>query len=327
MKPAMLALLLSLVVRAGAEDSLIVALEKTIPMPGIEGRIDHLSLDAERDRLYVAALGSNKLVAISLADGKVVGEVDGQGEAQGVLAVPGMHEVALACGQDSCTRFFHGETLALLRTADTGDDSDNMRWDPAGKTVVVGFGEGGVAFIDPASGKVTSRVKLKGHPEAFEVDGGRVYVNVPPADEVAVVDIAKGEQVASWPVDGADSNYPMALDAEGHRLYVGCRQPPKMLVYDTESGKQVASVEISADVDDIFWDSQTRRLYLSCGEGYLDVVQRGEGDAFERIAKVATAKGARTSLFVPEQRVLYVAAPHRGEGGSASVKVYRVTGK
>lgn len=325
MKPATFVLLFAVAARLGAEDP--ITLDKTIPMPGVEGRIDHFSLDPDHDRLFVAALGCNKVEVISLADGKVLREIEGQNEAQGVQVVPGTELIAVACGQDGCTRIFDGGSGKLLATADTGEDSDNERWDPTSKSVVVGFGEGGLAFVDPASGKVTSRVKLKGHPEAFEVDGGRVYVNVPPADEVAVVDIAKGEQVASWAVDGADANYPMALDAEGHRLYVGCRQPPKMLVYDTESGKQVASVAISADVDDIFWDAATRRLYLSCGEGYLDVVQRDEGDEFKRIAKVATAKGARTCLFVPERRVLYVAAPHRGEGGAASVKVYRVTKK
>lgn len=323
MKPAMMVLLLAIAARLCAEDP--ITLEKTIPLPGVEGRIDHFSLDPAHDRLFLAALGSNKVEVISLADGKVVREIEGQNEAQGVQVVPGTELVAVACGQDGCTRIFDGASGKLVATADTGEDSDNERWDATSKSVVVGFGEGGIAFVEPASGKITKKMALKGHPESFQIDGGRMYVNVPPADEVAVVDIAKGEQVASWPVDGADANYPMALDAEGHRLYVGCRQPPKMLVYDTESGKQVASVAISADVDDIFWDAPTRRLYLSCGEGFLDVVQRGEGDAFERTAKVATAKGARTCLFVPDRHALYVAAPHREDAGTAEVRVYQVS--
>ncbi len=34
-------------------------LKQTIPLPGAEGRIDHLDLDAANERLFVCALGNN----------------------------------------------------------------------------------------------------------------------------------------------------------------------------------------------------------------------------------------------------------------------------
>lgn len=44
---------------------------------------------------------------------------------------------------------------------------------------------------------------------------------------------------------------------------------------------------------------------------------------FARTARVATAAGARTSLYVPEQKRLYLAGPHRGAQKTA-IRAYDV---
>jgi hypothetical protein len=127
--------------------------------------------------------------------------------------------------------------------------------------------------------------------------------------------------IATWSVVGAKSNFPLALDEANHRLFVGCRRPAKVLVYDTSTGKAVGSFEIVGDTDDLFYDAARKRLYVSGGEGYLDVFQEENAGRFARIARVATAPGARTSLFVPEQSRLYIAIPHRGSQ-KPEVRVY-----
>ena len=123
--------------------------------------------------------------------------------------------------------------------------------------------------------------------------------------------------VATWPVLGAKSNFPMALDEAHHRLFVGCRRPSKVLVFDTATGRASGSFDIVGDTDNLFYDAARKRLYMSGGEGYLDVFQEQDVNRFARIAHVATAAGARTSLFVPEQNRLYLAVPaeaHKGGG-------------
>ncbi len=42
-------------------------LEQTIPLPGIQGRIDHLALDVQGQRLFVAALGNDSVEILDLA--------------------------------------------------------------------------------------------------------------------------------------------------------------------------------------------------------------------------------------------------------------------
>jgi hypothetical protein len=120
---------------------------------------------------------------------------------------------------------------------------------------------------------------------------------------------------------GAKSNFPMALDEASHRLFVGCRRPAKVLVYDTTSGKESGSFDIVGDTDDLFYDAARKRLYVSGGEGYLDVFQEQEANRFARTAHIATAAGARTSLFVPEQARLYLAVPHRGSQ-KAEIRIF-----
>ena len=63
---------------------------------------------------------------------------------------------------------------------------------------------------------------------------------------------------------------------------------------------------IDTGADDMFLDAKRRRIYVSCGEGVLDVLD-AKG-AYRRLARIRTAPGARTSLFVPEVDRLFVAA-------------------
>jgi hypothetical protein len=96
-----------------------------------------------------------------------------------------------------------------------------------------------------------------------------------------------------------------------------------VLAYDTGTGKPIGSTEIVGDTDDLFYDAETRRLYVSGGEGFIDVLQAEPGAAMARVGHIATAAGARTSLFVPQLKRLYLAVPHRGSQ-RAEVRIYEV---
>jgi DNA-binding beta-propeller fold protein YncE len=165
-------------------------------------------------------------------------------------------------------------------------------------------------------------VKLPGHPESFQLEhaGSRIFVNVPTADQIAVVDRASMHVIAAWPVATAKANFPMALDETNHRMFIGCRRPAKVLVYDITSGKEIASFPTVGDTDDLFYDVARKRLYVSGGEGFVDVMQ-DSGGTFNRIAHIPTAPGARTSLFVPDQNRLFLAVPHRGNQ-KAEIRVF-----
>jgi DNA-binding beta-propeller fold protein YncE len=299
-----------------------LALTATIELPRVDGRIDHLAFDVAGQRLFVAALGNNTVEVVDVKAGKHLKSLPGFREPQGIAVVTDAKLVAIANGQGEGVQLI-GDDYRMVQSVRLGDDSDNVRYDAAAKRVYVGFGGGALAAIGATDAKVLGQVKLPGHPESFQLErsGARIFVNVPTADQIAVVDRMSMKVVATWPLSTAKANFPMALDEANHRLFVGCRRPAKALVYDTTSGKEIAAFEIVGDTDDLFYDASRKRLYVSGGEGYVDVVQAEDANRFTRIARVTTAPGARTSLFAPDVSRLFLAVPHRG-AQRAEIRVF-----
>ena len=83
------ALLLTLCVgSARAAELAPLALEKTILLPDVVGRIDHLSIDLARKHLFVAELGNGTIDVVDLEAGKAIGRIAGLAEPQGIVYVP-----------------------------------------------------------------------------------------------------------------------------------------------------------------------------------------------------------------------------------------------
>src|SRR5258708_11161547 len=199
----------------------------TIDLPRVEGRIDHLAADIAAQRLYVAALGNNTVEVVDLKSNTHLKSLPGFREPQGIAVVPDGKVVAVANGQGEGVQFIDASDYHPTKAVKLGDDSDNVRYDVAAKRLFVGFGSGALAAIDPTDGKVIGEAKLAGHPESFQLErsGTRVFVNVPDAGQIAVVDRAAMKVLAMWPVVGANSNFPMALDEANHRASVGAHRP------------------------------------------------------------------------------------------------------
>jgi len=304
----------------GSRDALRAA--GTIELAHVEGRIDHLAVDLDGRRLFVAALGNNTLEVIDLAGLRVTRSVTGLDEPQGIRYLPDAHRVAVANGGSGSTVFFDSQAFTIVATAKLSGDADNVRYDARARRVYVGYASGALGVLDP-DGKVVGDIRLAGHPESFQLEsaGPRIFVNVPSAGQIAVVDREKRAVTTTWPVTAARSNYPMALDEANHRLFVGCRNPAKLLVYDIGTGRLITSVDIVGDTDDLFFDAARRRIYVTGGEGFITVLSQQDADHYTLVQRLATAPGARTALFVPELNRLFLAVPHRGSQ-RAEIRVF-----
>jgi YVTN family beta-propeller protein len=308
-----------------APSPLPLRLERTIPLPGVKGRIDHLAFDADNQRLFVAALGNNTVEIVDLKNGKVAHTIGGLAEPQGVLYEPERKHLWIANGADGKVRIFDALTFQPLRSIELGDDADNIRRDAATRRIFVGYGKGGIAVFDPDGNKVGD-IKVDAHPESFQLEknGPRMFVNLPGSQKVAVIDRLKSAVVTSWTTDDAQSNFPMALDEAAGRLFLVCRKPAVLLVLDTRSGAVVAKLPTVGDSDDVFYDQKYRRIYVSGGEGAIVVYQQNDADHYGEIAHLEAVKGGRTSLFVPELGRLFLAVRQVGEN-AAAIRVYDVT--
>jgi DNA-binding beta-propeller fold protein YncE len=296
---------------------------RSIPLPRVEGRIDHLAFDPEGQKLFVAALGNNTVEVLDVGAGTHLETLAGFREPQGIAVASDAKVVAIANGQGEGLQFIAAADYRPGKAVKLGDDADNVRYDREAKTLYVGYGDGAVAAVAPADGRVLGRVPVAGHPESFQLEssGPRIFVNVPSARQIAVIDRQAMKVTATWPVATAGANYPMALDDSGHRLFVGCRRPAKVLVYDTQTGKEIGAADIVGDTDDLFYDAAVKRLYVIGGEGFIDVLDAKTPASLSRVARVSTAAGARTGLFVPALHRLFLAVPHRG-AQAAEVRVY-----
>ena len=309
---------------------------ESIELPDVGGRIDHLAVDLARGRLYVAALGNDSVEVVDLDTGTWVRRLEDVPEAQGLVVLDDPDRLVVSSGERGTCEIYDGATLEHVATVSLGRDADNVRRDAGRGRVLVAYGDS-LGTIDPATWRTLAPVRLTGgHPEGFQLaaDGARAYVNVPQDRAICVVDLERGAPAATWKVEEAAANYPLLIapaapsSGEADLCLVGCRSPARLVVRALPDGRPVASLELSGDVDDLWYDARRKRVYAACGEGYIDVFERGSPDTggvgvLGGRTRAATSPGARTCLFVPERDRLYVAAPRRG-GEPARILIFAV---
>ncbi|MEZ0167900.1 YncE family protein [Microvirga sp. TS319] len=308
---------------AHAAESMPLQLEVKIPLGNVKGRIDHMAIDLDRRRLFVAELGNDSVGIVDLNASKVSGRIRGLKEPQGVGYVPSTDTLYVANAGDGSVRLFKGQDLKETGRIELGSDADNVRIDSAGNRVIVGYGEGALAILDAKDNRRIAEIGLHGHPESFRLESGgsRVFVNVPGAHAIEVADHQSSKVTAKWPTGHLRANFPMALDEASRQVLAVFRNPPTLTAFSMKDGAPVASTGTCGDSDDVFVDAKRRRVYVSCGEGYLDIFEPDAG-TFRRTAHLATAPGARTALFVPELDRLFLAVRARDQE-PAAIWVYR----
>lgn len=304
-------------------ETALLNLEDKIALGEVKGRIDHMALDPLRNRLFVAELENNSLGVVDLTTRKVIHVIAGLTEPQGVGYEPSTDTLYVANGGDGSVRLYRGADYAETGRIDLGDDADNIRLDPTTKRVLIGYGRGGIATINPTTRTRIADFPLPVHPEGFQLDrrNDQIIVNVPHARAIAVLDSGSGQPKALWPMKEGGANFPIALDEDSQRVLVAFRAPGRLAVLSARDGESVASVELCDDADDLFMDAKRSRIYVSCGEGFLDVFDARARD-YRRLARLPTVRGARTSYYVPSVDRLFLAV-RAAALEPAAVWVYR----
>lgn len=305
-----------------------LVLTGTVPLPNVQGRIDHLGIDT-KGHLFVSALGNNTEEEIDLGAGRVLRSIK-VAAPQGVTYAPASNE--LFVGSDEGKLFiYNGDSLELITAIDFGDDVDNLRYDAAKKVLYVAYGDneaGAIAVVDVTTNKrLEQEFKLGAHAESFQVEssGPNIYVNLPDLNQIAVIN-RNTQVIKRWPLK-VESNFPMALDEADHTLFVVTHAPALLVALDTASGHQIAALPTVQNSDDVFFDAARKRIYVPGGEGAIDVFEQKGTHNYERLATIPTAVGARTCGYFGKGRkgfeVLYVAVPARVDHG-AEVLIYTV---
>jgi len=316
-----LTVLASLSTPAYAQDHVLLRLIQTIPMPNVKGRIDHMDVDVQGKRLFVAGLENGSVEVVDLQAGKWVKSIPGFKKTQGIAYVPSLNKLFVASGDDGMVRAFRGDTLELMEAVKLDLGPNRVAYDPHTQLLYVGYGGkdagkdyGEIGIIDAKTDKHLGDVKVEAHPSELLLDesGKTLFVFVSVASVVQVVDTNRREVVSTWPTS-SKRNGDGALDEKNHRLLIGTRTPPQMVAMDSQTGKEVTTLPTVEGMDGVYFDPRLKRIYISGGRdydvGYVFAYRQEDADHYETIGKIPTKSGAGTSFWSPELNRYYVAAP------------------
>jgi len=329
-------------VPAYGQDKPTLRLLQTIPLSGVSGRLDHMAVDLEKKRLFVAAVANGTLEVLDLDAGKVINSIPGIKDTQDALFLGGQFNKLYVSSLDGTLRIFQGETFRLIQALKLEPDPNRLLYDPATDLIYFGYGGQNAGF--DAYGRVGIMQAKRGAPsdqfvadmiaptyrpghlaEMAMEDNGRLLICDSRADLIFQFDTRKRELLKSWPAHG-DGAGDMALDRARHRLFVGTRIPAEMTVYDSLSGKEIASLPGPETMDGVYYDADLKRIYMSGGRwygtpeaspGWVYVYQQKDADHYELVSRVKTRPGAGKSLFVPQLKRLYVASQAIGDQDAA----------
>jgi len=316
-----------------AREQEALRLVQTIPLPGVAGRLDHMAVDLEKKRLFVAAVANGTLEVLDLSAGEVINSLTGIKDTQDALFLGGHFNKLYVSSLDGTLRIFQGETFRLVQALKLEPDPNRLLYDPATDLIYFGYG-GQNAGFDAYERIGIMQAKRGGQSDQFVADmiaptyrpghladlamddDGKLLVCDSRADLIFQFDTRKRELLKSWPARG-DGAGDLSLDRARHRLFVGTRIPPEMTVYDSLSGREIASLPGPETMDGVYYDAELRRIYMSGGRwygtpeaspGWVYVYQQQDPDHYELVSKILTRPGSGTSLFVPGLNRLYVAS-------------------
>jgi WD40 repeat protein len=324
---------LSAMVPAHGQDRPTLRLVQTISLPGVSGRLDHMAVDEEKKRLFVAAVANGTLEVLDLDAGTVINTISGIKDAQDAVFLGGDFNKLYVSSLDGMLRIFQGETFRLIQALKLEPDPNRLLYDPTTDLIYFGYGGQNAGFdayervgilqakrgaqSDQFVADMIAPTYRPGHLAEMALDdNGRLLVCDSRADMIFQFDTRKRELLKSWPAHG-DGAADMSLDRNRHRLFVGTRVPAEMTVYDSESGKQIVSLPGPETMDGVHYDADLKRIYVSGGRwygtpaaspGWVYVYQQKDADHYELISKVSTRPGSGTSLFVSNFKRLYVAS-------------------
>ncbi len=335
---------------ATAQGTAPLRLSARIPLPNVNGRMDHMAVDIDGQRIFATAFDNHTLEVIDLRAGKRVAIIPDLDEPQGAYYDGTRKRLFIASGGDGTVKVFNGATLQLMRTAKLGQDADNVRFDMRRDHVLAGYGgekflygkaerqqgDGALAILD-LTGKIVARIPTAAHPESFQLEknGNRVFINVPDKMEIQVSDLATNKTTAHWPATGCSDNFPMQLDEAHHRLFVACRGPAALAAFDTETGKPVANLPLDPAVfsDDMFYDGARNRIYVigravggaderAPSPGFVEVIRQVDANRYAKVASYPTGWGAQTGWFVPEWSKLIIATRRQDAAHPGEILIY-----
>lgn len=332
--PTVLLLLLLAASYSLAQEQEPLELIQTVALPDLhEGDFDHFAADVDGNRLFSTAEANGKVLVFDLRTNKLIRTIDGLKLPHSLVYREQAKRLFVIDGGLGQIKIYDSNSYRDVDDIALRSGAGPMAYDPVAKYMyVVGGGRDGnlpesyLDVVDTSTGKTLAEKKIDSDDVealALEKAGHRLFVDNRAANTIEVLDRATLDLVYKWPV-GQVAKKPskIVFDADGHRLFVGARDPARLIVLDSDSGHVITSLPGAEMVDDMAFDSKSKRIYFA-GSDFVDVFAQRDPNHYERIGHIPTAFRAKTATLVPACGRYYVAVPRHGSQ-VAELRVYKV---
>jgi DNA-binding beta-propeller fold protein YncE len=306
-----------------AQEKRPLKLIATTPMPGFTGDFDHFGLDLKGNRLFLASEDQKTVEVFDLRTGERIHSIKGFGQPLTMAFLVEANRLIVTDGGDTdAVELVDCKDYKIINTLKLGPGVDHGVYNPVNKYFYVengGSPEGKthvLSIIDTQTFKQVGEVPgLPGSSNegmAINHEGTKLYVNLTGTDEVGVIDLSTRQLIARWPLPDVHVAHAIALDEPNHRLFTATRKPPQFVVFNTDTGKIVTTLPCIGVNSDMSFDVARKRIYVT-GSDAASVFEQRDVNHYDHIAEVPTAYRAKSSIFVPELKRLYVAASGKGK--------------
>jgi YVTN family beta-propeller protein len=271
---------------------------------------------------YVTVDGAGRRIYISHSSQVDVLDADTFAQLGTIPNTPGVHGVAVAseagrgyisAGKVDSAIAFDLKTLEPLGEIKVGKKPDAIIYEPATKRIYVMNGDSdSITALNAADGSVAGTIELGGGPEFAVSDGkGNVYVNLEEKNETLHIDANTLKVKDHFPLAPCATPTALAFDIANRRLFVGCRS--KLLaVLNADTGKIVATAAIGERVDAASFDSATKLVFLSTGDGKVFAFHQDSPDQYSLAQEIVTKTGAKTFGYDPKTQNVIVPTSNNG---------------
>lgn len=283
---------------------------KKVSVPGTGGW-DYVTVDPVARRIYISH--STQVDVLDADSFEIVGTIPN---------TPGVHGIAIAsdagrgyisAGKADAAVVFDLKTLKTIGEIKVGKKPDAIIFEPLTKRIYVMNGDSNdITVLNAADGSLAGTIALGGGPEFAVSDGkGNLYVNLEEENETLHIDVNTLTVKDRWPLAPCGTPTALSMDRVNRRLFVGCRSK-HLAVLNADTGKIVFTAPIGERVDAGAFDSKTRLVYLSTGDGKVFVFHQDSPDQYSVAQEITTKPGAKTMGYDPKTGNVIVPTSENG---------------
>lgn len=303
-------------------------------MPVMTCHFDRIGVDSKNGRLFIVVENDGTVEVYGIPSGKLLHSLTGFAMSHNVVYRADKDRIYATDGSrtEGALRIYDGTTYQLIKSVKMLPDADSMDYDP--ETHYLYFTNGGdfaqldytlLTVFDTDKDERVGDIKFNtGRLEHMVMEklGPRLFITVPNKQEVDVINRKTRTIESVWPVAGGSFCVAVDLD-EGHqRLFVTCRSGT-LNVLNAVTGKLVVTVPIAKGTDDVLYDAENRRVYVTSAQGFIEVLQQTDSDHYDSLGTISTGPMGKNLAFIKSLHRLYVAVPPHGNS-QAAILVYGV---